>query len=51
MTTGEPKDAEHEQAKLKAQDNSENKAKDAADDDEEEKVRKSFISNCCHLVN
>ena len=27
------------------------KAKDAADDDEEEKVRKSFISNCYHLVN
>ena len=52
MTTEEPKDAEHEQGKLKAQDNSEKKAKHAADDDEEEKVRISFISNCQdHLVN
>lgn len=52
MTTEEPKDAEYEQGKLKAQDNSEKKAKHAADDDEEEKVRISFISNCQdHLVN
>ena len=52
MTTEEPKDAEYEQGKLKAQDNSEKKAKNAADDDEEEKVRISFISNCQdHLVN
>jgi len=37
VTTEEPKDADHEQGKLKAQDNSEKKAKHAADDDEEEK--------------
>ncbi|KAL4597014.1 hypothetical protein ACB092_12G205300 [Castanea dentata] len=51
VTTEEPKDAEHEQRKLEAQDNSKNKAKVAADDDEEEKGRISFISNCYHLVN
>ena len=45
MTAEEAKDAEHEQGKLEAQDNSEKKAKDAAAD-EEENVMIAVISNC-----
>jgi hypothetical protein len=46
VTAEEPKDAEHEQGKLEAQDNSEKKAKDAAADEEEENVMIAVISNC-----